>query len=316
VAIVSDQPIPFGVVVNPAAALGRGERAARRVFRELHHLGVPAIRLAGTDAASCQEAIRQGSRSGLRGLILVGGDGLIGLTLQVPEARALPIGIVPAGSGNDFARQFDLQGGARRAVRRILAAESHPMSVDLGVVTRPGAHEHWFACGLSIGFDASINRRANRIQLPLGPLKYHAALLIELARLTSRPLTLTTRSTERSEDPETRSFTGLLATAMNTRTIGGGIPLAPGASTSDGELDLVQVAHGSKRRILSVLGVLARGRHERLPEVRITRFTHARIDAGAEIAYADGDEVGVGPFEIRVAPAAIRLLTTGASDPS
>ena len=293
---------PFGVVVNPSSALGRGARAARRVLAAFAAAGVSAIELRGHDAASCREAVRRACASGLRGLVLVGGDGLIGLVIQLPEARALPLGVVPAGSGNDFARQFRLSARPEHAVRRILAAEGRPRPVDLGIVRHGGSDEdHWFAGGLSVGFDAAINRRANALRLPLGPLRYHLALLAELATLRSRPFTVTTESGE-------RRFTGLLATAMNTRTIGGGIPLAPRAATDDGMLDLVEVSHGSRLRILSVLGLLAQARHEPLPEVTITRVSAVRVEAEGEIAYADGERVGPGPFEIRSAPGALRLL--------
>lgn len=292
--------------MNPTSALGRGARVARRVLAAFEGAGVAAIEISGRDAAECRMRISEACELGLRGLVLVGGDGLIGLAIQLPQVRALPVGIVPAGSGNDFARQFDLGKDPTDAVSRILASEATPLSVDLGVAAIPiadrsGIHEHWFAGALSIGFDAAINRRANAIRLPIGGLRYHLALLAELLFLTSRPFTVTRADA-------TRSFTGLLATVMNTRAIGGGIPLAPRASVHDGELDLVEVSHGSKLRIFSVLGLLARGKHEPLPEVTITRVRAVRIDAGDEVAYADGEPVGRGPFDVRIAPGALTLL--------
>lgn len=292
---------PFGVVVNPSSALGRGARVARLVLAEFAAAGLQAVEITGEDGADCQAKVREACASGLRGLVLVGGDGLIGLVLQVAEARALPIGIVPAGSGNDFARQFGLSSLPSAAVARVLASEAAPLSVDLGVVERPGLPEHWFAGGLSIGLDAAINRRANAIRLPLGPLRYHLALLAELAVLRSRRFTVWIGDEE-------RSFMGILSTVMNTRAIGGGIPLAPSASVHDGMLDLVEVSHGSKLRVLSVLGLLARAKHEHLPEVTITRVERVRIDAGDEISFSDGERVGAGPFEVRVAPGALTLL--------
>ena len=298
---------PFGVVVNPSSALGRGAGVARQVLAELGRRGVAATEISGADAAACRAAVQAACAAGLRGLILVGGDGLLGLVLQLPEARALPVGVVPAGTGNDFARQFRLSKRPTHAVRRILAAEGRPQAVDLGVVRCGGSdsgeatQDHWFAGGLSIGFDAAINRRANALRLPIGAMRYHVALLAELLTLRSRPFKVTLNG-------DAHRFTGLLATAMNTRAIGGGIPLAPRATTDDGLLDLVEVSHGTRLRIFSVLGLLAQGKHEPLPEVTITRVAQARIEAGDEVAYADGERVGSGPFEVRAAPGALTLL--------
>lgn len=292
---------PYGVVVNPSSALGRGARVAKLVLAEFERAGLHAIEITGVNGADCQARVREACTRGLRGLVLVGGDGLIGLVLQVAEARDLPIGVVPAGSGNDFARQFALPRLPSAAVARVLASEGAPLSVDLGVVSRAGAPDHWFAGGLSIGFDAAINRRANAIRLPLGPLRYHIALVAEIFALRPRRFTVSLNGSE-------HSFMGVLCTVMNTRAIGGGIPLAPQASVHDGHLDLVEVASASKLRLLSVLGLLARAKHEPLPEVTITRATTIHIDASDEIAFSDGEEVGTGPFEVRVAPGALTLL--------
>lgn len=292
----------FAVVVNPRSARGRGARTARRVMRALERAGAPSFMIAGADAQECRALLQHACNAEqLRGLILVGGDGLIGLVIQLPEARALPIGIVPAGSGNDFARHFALSHVPARAVTRIIAAGPHPRTVDLGVATLPNGREHWFAGGLSIGFDAAINRRANNIALPIGKFRYYVALIAEIASLRSRSFTVYSGDTA-------HTYTGLLATVMNANTLGGGIPLAPRARIDDGQLELVEVAHGSKLRVLSVLGLLARGRHETLPEVSITRLTRVRIVAGDEVAYADGEPVAKGPFDVRIEPNALTLL--------
>ncbi|MFC5339119.1 diacylglycerol/lipid kinase family protein [Leucobacter denitrificans] len=299
---VPSNTAPFGVVVNPRSALGRGARSAKKVLRALERASIPARVITGRDAIHCQQRVREECQTGeLRGLILIGGDGLIGLVIQVPEARDLPIGIVPAGSGNDFASQFALSHHPARAIARILAAEPRPQRVDLGVVSLPNGRTHWFAGALNVGFDAAINRRANAIGLPLGPLRYQLGLLAELTVLKSRRFTI-------SGDAGERTFSGLLATVMNTRAVGGGIPLAPRASVTDGELNLVEVTHAGKLRVLSVLGRLARGTHESLPEVTITKVRHIRIEADAEIAYSDGEPVGTGPFEVHIAPGALTLL--------
>lgn len=291
-------------MVNPSSALGRGARVAVRVKRALRKAGVASIMISSPSAARCQVEVAEAATAGVQGLILVGGDGLISTVLQVEAARGLPMALVPAGSGNDFARQFDLPRNPSRAVHALLQAT--PRSVDLGVVhyRGPGGdpREKWFAGGLSLGFDAAINRRANALRLPIGPLRYLAALFAEIAALQMRDFAVTRQGLPRHH------YSGLLATVMNIRTLGGGIPISPRSRTDDGQFELVEVAHVGKLRLLSVLGLLARGRHEALPEVTVTSVPAVSIEAGTEIAFADGDEVGTGPFEVHVAPGALTLL--------
>lgn len=296
---------PFALVVNPSSALGRGARVAVRVKRALRKAGVASVIISSPSVARCQVEVAQAAAEGVRGLILVGGDGLISTVLQVSAARGLPMALVPAGSGNDFARQFDLPRNPGRAVHALLHAA--PRRVDLGVVHYRGPsgdpREKWFAGGLSLGFDAAINRRANALRLPIGPLHYVAGLFAEIMALQMREF-----SVSRAGETSHHHYTGLLATVMNIRTLGGGIPISPRSRPDDGLLELVEVAHVGKFRLLSVLGLLARGRHEALPEVTITSVQSVSIEAGTEIAFADGDEVGAGPFEVRVAPGALTLL--------
>lgn len=292
--------LPLGVVVNPHSALGRGRRAGRRVAELLASRGLPVTVLSGGDQAGCALAIRRAAPN-VRGFLLVGGDGLLSTFLQIPEARQKPFAIVPAGSGNDFAREFGVprhQPG--KALRRALHAEARPRRVDALVVGTPDGVERWVGCGFSLGFDARINRRANAIRLPIGPLRYQVALLAEVLAGGSRTFEL-------KLDGETRHSPGLLTTVMNTRTLGGGIPITPGADPEDGQLDVISVTEVSRRRLLSVLGLLARGKHPGLPEVTIERGRRVRLASPGEIGYADGERVGEGPFDIRVAEGALTV---------
>lgn len=310
--------LPFALVINPHSALGRGPRVAARVGKALQVAGVTWVTISASSAEECQRQVAHEAAGGLRGLILVGGDGLVSSVLQVAAARALPIGLVPAGSGNDFARQFDLPTNPRRAVSALLAAESKPNRVDLGLVTLPGtgdahtpsAREQWFAGGLSIGVDAAINRRANDLRLPIGPLRYVIGLLAEVLMLRTRRFVISQLVPDPTQPgtATTQEYAGLIATVMNIRTLGGGIPISPNSRVDDGRLELVQITQPAKGKLLAVLGKLARGQHISLPEVTITPVESVRIDAGDEIAFADGDAVGTGPFQVQVQPGALTLL--------
>lgn len=298
----SDQR-PFGVVVNPAAALGRARRTGERVIAELQRLGHTFVRISGHTAAECQHAIARHAPT-VQSFLLVGGDGLLSVFVNVPEARQKPFGVIPAGSGNDFARQFGIPRNVTRAVHHALAHLTDPRPVDAALVRTPEldlAHTaRWFVGGLSIGFDANINRRANDLKLPLGPMRYQIGLIAEI--LQHRP-----EHFDVTYDGHVNRFDGVLTTIMNIRTLGGGMPITPNARTNDGQLDVIMVHAASRPRLLSVLGRLARGTHTTLPEVRIERAASITVNTAA-VGYADGERVGYGPFTVTAHPHALQLL--------
>lgn len=293
-------PLPIGVVINPHAALGRGRRAGHHVAELLAAQGEAVRLISGDDHATSAAAIAAAAPH-VRGFLLVGGDGLLSLFLQVESARTMAFAVIPAGSGNDFARQFAVpRRNIGHALAHALRGEARPRTVDALVVTAGDGRERWVACGLSLGFDARINQRANAIKLPLGPVRYQLGLIAEILASRSSYFDLTV-------DGVRRRYPGLLTTVMNTRTLGGGMPITPNADPEDGQLDVIAVDQVSRRRLFSVLGMLARGTHPRLREVTIVRGRAITLAADSELGYADGEPVGEGPFDIRVAVGALTV---------
>lgn len=153
---------------------------------------------------------------------------------------------------------------------------------------------------MGLGLIARINRRANAYPLPLGSAGYQVALLRELVAGRMHEWTVTV-------DGDTREVTGLLVAIMNLPTLGGGIRLAPQALPDDGLLDVVVVSDATRRRVFSVLPLLATAKHERLPEVTIERVREVTIDGPDLLTYADGDPVGNSRLTVRVEPGALRV---------
>ena len=119
-------------------------------------------------------------RRGISALLVVGGDGMVHLAVNALAGTQVPLGIVPTGTGNDFARLFNLPAEPRTAVGHFLQSLEQPHRVDLGRVTRADGTKCWFAGVLSAGFDAAVNDRANRWRFPRGRLRYPLAMLREL----------------------------------------------------------------------------------------------------------------------------------------
>ena len=149
----------------------------------------------------------------------------------------LALGLVPAGTGNDFARALGIPGEPLPAVDALVAAlrSGARRRIDLG-----RAGETWFATVLCAGFDASVNERANRMRWPSGPRRYDVAILAELAAFRSRPVVVDTRHrTPRARrDPGRRRQHPLLRRRR---------PDLPDADPDDGVFDVTIVGRTSRR---------------------------------------------------------------------
>ncbi len=294
----------IGVVGNPRSGNGRAIRSLPDVVLEIRRAGHEPVELDGSSRDACIRSLRSRAAE-LDALLLLGGDGLTGVVINVPEARDVPIGLIPLGSGNDLARQFDIPVNQPVAAARYAMSNlDDPQAIDLCRVTGPGV-DRLFAGALSFGFDAAVNRRANDLPAWQGRYRYQIGLVQEVFTYRARQFRVTLNGAE-------HDFRGMLATVTNTRSIGGGIRLMPDASVRDGVLELVTVDELPRLKFLRLLPTLLTGAHIRRPEVRVTRVTEVTLESEGAEAFADGDEVGMtGPFTVTVQPGAVRLLVAG-----
>ena len=128
---------PLGVLVNPAANRGRGKAVGDKVFTLLAKAGIPAINLSAESAALASEKSQLAiSDQEISGVIAIGGDGTTQLGVNICVPNQLPLGIVPAGSGNDQARELNIKlGDPESAVNNILNSLEKPRRVDVMRVT-------------------------------------------------------------------------------------------------------------------------------------------------------------------------------------
>jgi diacylglycerol kinase (ATP) len=302
------------VAINPTASFGRTVGVGSRVVEALRHDGHHVDELRAADFA----ALRVEARAALAGhpdaLVVVGGDGMVSLGVNLLAETQTPLGIIPTGTGNDSALglgipfEFDAALAHLRAGLAVLAAEgvsgvgSVPgvRTIDLGRLSHAGG-ELWFASALSAGFDALVNERANHMRRPRGASRYTIALLIELLRLRSRTYRLVV-------DGVSREVGSVLLSVANNRSIGGGMLIAPDALLDDGQLDLFIVAPISRLKFLRIFPRVFKGTHSGLDIVELTRVRTVEVDAPDIIAYADGERVGPLPVTVTVMPGALRVL--------
>ncbi|MEU4119135.1 diacylglycerol kinase [Kitasatospora sp. NPDC028055] len=289
------------VLTNPAAGIGHAEPAAHRAVARLRALGLEVDPQAGRSAEDAVRLAREAAAGGADAVAVVGGDGMVNLALQALADTAVPLGVIPAGTGNDHAREYGLPIGAPEAAAEVIAA-GRTRTVDLGRITGPDGAVRWYGSVLASGFDSLVSDRANRLRWPRGRMRYNLAILAEFANLKPLPFRITLADGTVIE----RDLT--LAAVGNTRSYGGGMLICPAALPDDGLLDVTLVDAMPRLRIARFFPTLFKGTHTTHPEVTTLRTASLRIESPGITAYADGEFITALPVDVTVRREALRLL--------
>ncbi len=283
---------------NPTSGRGAGARSATAAAGALRARGVEVQERVGRDATEALQLARDAVREGMETLVVVGGDGMVHVALQAVAGTSTCLGMIPAGTGNDVARYFDIpRDDVAAAVDVVLAGRTR--EVDLG-----RAGERSFVTVLAAGFDAMVNERANAMRWPRGRARYTLATVAELRTLRPIPYTL-------ELDGRVEQLDATMVAVGNGPSFGGGLRITEGAELDDGWLDVVVIAPMSRRELLRTYPKLFAGTHVSHPGYRHERVCRVRIDAPGITAYADGERVAPLPLTVEVQPAALRMLVAG-----
>ncbi|MFY9561662.1 MAG: diacylglycerol kinase family protein [Terriglobales bacterium] len=244
-------------------------------------------------------------------ILIFGGDGTIHRHLPALVRLKLPVLVVPAGSGNDFARSLNLHSIADsvNAWRTFETGSGNTRAIDLGTITecRDGGTRHYFSCVAGCGLDSAVARKANRMPRWLRRHGGYALGLIPTI-LNFSPLTLRL-------DIQDGTMAGklakpvLLAAFANTPFYGDGMRVAPHARMDDGKLDLCLINPLNRLKLLSLFPSVYFGRHLAIEEVEYSQTERVRVETEqpAEI-YADGEYVCQTPVDIGVERSALQII--------
>ncbi len=252
-------------------------------------------------------------------VLVFGGDGTVHRHLHVLSQLQIPLLVVPAGSGNDFARALRLQSFRRawRAWRKFCAGESNVRAIDLGVIRQlaDGTRRH-FCCIGGAGLDAATNRRANR--MPAFLRAHGGYVLAALREISSYEFPSMKVQVNPPTSAKTgqrwgakRSFEGpaTLVTFANAQSYGHGMRMAPRARLDDGLLDVCFVRRTSRLRLLRFFPTVFTGAHLSLPEVEYVQAPALTLDCTPPMdVYADGEYICRTPVEVTVEPGALRVI--------
>jgi len=261
-------------------------------------------------------------------ILLFGGDGTIHRHLRELVRLGLPVLVVPAGSGNDFARAL----GFRRvrdsiqAWKRFCAGEENVRVIDLGVISSLAARDEGsatprdptFFCSVAgIGLDSEVARRANGLPRWLrGHGGYVLSLLPALVHFAPQRMKVLAHGdsgewTICSDQPT------FLTAFANTEIYGGGMRIAPRAKTDDGQVDVCVVGGMDPVKLFCTFPTVYFGRHLGIREVSYFKSPRVRVETEKPLdVYADGEYVCRTPVEIAVRSSALRVIVHPSSNAS
>ncbi|MCE2512952.1 MAG: diacylglycerol kinase family lipid kinase [Acidimicrobiia bacterium] len=281
------------MLVSPRGGRGRAAAAAPVVRRVIEQAGHTPVDISGASAEQSADAARAVVAAGAERLIAVGGDGTIHLAVQGVAGTDAALGIVPAGTGNDFARAFGLFGLSVEDATATALGPTRP--VDAIRTDR----QRWVMLSVTGGFSVDVNVRADRLRFPSGPSRYTVATLLTMPGLRHRELTVTV-------DGERTELRSALFAVNNTPMFGGGMAICPDADPADGLIDVCAVGPASRTTMLRLLPKVFEGGHVGHRHVHMMRGHTVTIEGEMDLV-ADGEEFGTAPITLEAVPGALQV---------
>lgn len=287
------------VITNPRSGHGKHSERIGRSIARLRETCSNVDVVQATSAAGSASLAREAVAAGVDVVVAAGGDGLISAVLQAVATTDVPFGIIPAGTGNDLAREFGVPVDDPLAAADIIAAIK-TKSIDLGLVDGT-----YFATVLASGFDSRVTDRANLLKWPTGPMRYNVAIALELARLRAVPYRI-------ELDDQVIEMDAIMVAVGNTRSYGGGMLVAPSALADDGLLDVTIIGRASRVKLVTLFPTIYKGTHIKVEGVTTYRSKSVRLAAPNTTAYADGEPFGSLPKTITCVPGAAKICVPAA----
>ncbi|NDJ33425.1 MAG: diacylglycerol kinase family lipid kinase [Chloroflexi bacterium] len=303
------------LILNPSADRGHAASLRKPLRTQIDQAAPEGTRVewcVTTHPRHAIELAEQAGRDGADVVVAVGGDGTVhevinGLMRLAPEERPL-LGIIPVGSGNDFAANLGLPTNRSAAVQRLFAGE--PRTVDACLIRDDTGRTEYWNNTAGIGFTGSVNYATRSLKQLRGFVLYLAAVF---RAVLDNPDPLEAQI--RMDEEPVREETIRMISVCNGPREGGGFPVAPGARLDDGLLTYTIMGNISRAGILRFLPVVLAGNHLRYTRVfeggeaasiRVTVERAVDIHIDGEIFSTHTSTARV--FELDVLPQAVRVI--------
>ncbi len=283
-------PPKVKIILNPMADMGNAWRVARDLRSITAQHG--NVTWSGTVyPGHAIELAREASEEGYERIIAMGGDGtvheVVNGIMQAPEHNRPILGVVPVGSGNDFAHGIGATKKSNEALARALSGEVS--TVDLGLMTDGGGRKEYFDNTLGIGFGATVTIRSHRLPLLRGFLMYLTSV-IQTIVIDHNPIAMQIET-----DTEQWEQKVIYLVLCNGPREGGGFLIAPEAKIDDGILHYAMITDVSRAMMFRILPEVMKGTHGRFKEVKMGTCKKFSIIADRPLYIHTDGEIFSGP---------------------
>ena len=282
-------------ICNPAAASGRGRIIGEIIEKKLTEKKLPH-RMAITERPGhATELAREACDLRVDTVLSIGGDGTALEVARGMIGRESALGIIPAGTGNDFVKSLGVPLQPAEALEYVL---SHPAKkTDVGEI-----NGQVFLNEIGTGFDVTVlDYAAKAKKIVRGIMPYLYGVIMTLFRFHSIALTYAVDGGEKT------AMDAFVVSAANGGMIGGGIPIAPQAQVDDGKLDIAIVGSVRKSRLISRLVGLMQGKILSFPETKYYRAESVSFTVPDMRVNIDGEVVRKKTVTARVLPGALMI---------
>ena len=281
-------PRKVKLILNPMADMGRAWKAAndlRPIVQEFQG----EISWSGTVYPThAIELARQAAEEGYDLVIAMGGDGtaheVINGLMQMPERKRPVLGVVPIGSGNDFAHALGVPKKSDHALVHALKGEKIS-TIDIGMMTdEHSGRKEYFDNPIGAGFDAVVTIRSHKLPIVKGFLMYLTAV-IQTILLNHNPAKIKFQT-----ENETWDDTVLMTTVCNGGREGGGFLISPDSKIDDGVLQFLNVKKVSRPMMFRLVPEFMKGTHLRFKQTQLGSFKKMTMQSDRPLyIHADGE---------------------------
>jgi diacylglycerol kinase (ATP) len=284
------------ILLNPKAGRGKARFVLREALEVMQREGIEIDVQESREAQHLLALARRAAAEKPDAIVSLGGDGTHHYVVNGIVGSEIPLGIIPCGSGNDFAKGLGIPTQARAAAEVLCAGNIR--RVDLG-----RAGNLVYGCVAGAGFDSVVTRYANeRVRRLRGSWAYAWSILRCLKSYRPEPLEIVS---------DVQEFSGEVTFAVvgNNVSYGGGIHLTPRAKLDDGLLDVCIVPYLGKLELLRWVPRAYRGQHLRHPRIiyfqtrKVSLSTTSRLEL-----FGDGEFMQELPATIEIVPRALPVI--------